>query len=72
MAWFFYDFMAEIHAGNTNLLLITLFSAHHSSRVTSDDRPHPLPAVTIDIYIDTALHRGNHHLTIPPADRRSL
>jgi len=27
--------------------------------------PHPVPTVTVDVYIDTALHRGNHHLAIP-------
>jgi len=55
--------MHRFATGNMILLLIAHFSAYHSGRVQ---------AVTTDVYIDTALHQGNNHLAIPPADQQLL
>jgi len=40
------------------LLLIKRFGAYRSGHLTPYPSPHPLPAITIDVYIDNTFHLG--------------
>jgi len=74
MAWYWSDFKEQICCGKHNpavnyTLQCTPQQPCHGRMPAW---PHPLLAVTIDVYTDTALHCGNHHRTIPPANRQSV